>query len=99
MLSGFGQRGVPAEQIASHTWSQARQYLDAGQPVGEYLCDQLLLPLGLAAAAGHGSRFATGPLSGHSRTHIDLLQQFLEMSVRVTQSGRQHVVRLSPGRA
>ncbi|MEA2564124.1 MAG: 3-terminal phosphate cyclase [Acidobacteriota bacterium] len=76
---GFGQRGVPAEQVASRAVQEMQHYLDAGVPVGEHLADQLLL---LFALAGSGA-FATLPLSGHAMTQIDLIPGFLDVAIRV----------------
>ncbi len=97
LFTGFGRRGLPAEQVAMSAWKQARQYLAHEAPVGEFLCDQLLLPLALAARNGQSSRFLTGPLSPHSQTHIDVLHQFLEIQVTVQTVGpRQHLVHVVP---
>jgi RNA 3'-terminal phosphate cyclase (ATP) len=78
VFTGFGRYGVKAEHVAEETLREARQYLAAGVPVGEYLADQILLPLGIAAWQGGGmSQFRTLPLSRHATTHIDILRQFL----------------------
>jgi len=49
VFTGFGKMGVRAEQIASGVLRDARHYLKADAPVGEYLADQLMLPLGIGA--------------------------------------------------
>lgn len=72
VLTGFGERGVRAEQIADSMIDQVRHYLAATAPVGEYLTDQLLLPLALAGAGG----FRSVGLSRHATTNIDVIQQF-----------------------
>jgi RNA 3'-terminal phosphate cyclase (ATP) len=76
---GFGERGVPAEEVAARALREMRRYLDAGVPVGEHLADQLLLPLALA---GSGA-FATLPLSLHATTQIDLIPRFLDVRIGV----------------
>lgn len=97
MFTGFGRRGVRAEQVATTAWNQARQYLADAVPVGEHLCDQLLLPLGLAAHAGQASAFLTSPLSGHSLTHIEILKRFLNITVQVQSTGpRQNRIDVLP---
>jgi RNA 3'-terminal phosphate cyclase (ATP) len=82
LFTGFGQRGVRAEKVARQAADQAASYLAGNVPVGEYLADQLLLPLGLGAHQGTGGGvFRTLPLSLHSTTHIDLLRRFLDIDM------------------
>jgi RNA 3'-terminal phosphate cyclase (ATP) len=78
-VSAFGQRGVPAEAVASRAAAEARRYLDAAVPVGEHLADQLIVPLALAGAGA----FRTLPLSLHARTNIDVVAQITGRRVRV----------------
>jgi RNA 3'-terminal phosphate cyclase (ATP) len=83
-FTGFGQVGVRAENVAAEVLKQYRNYQTAGVPVGTYLADQLLLPLGIAAwQTGRGGSFRTSGLSRHATTHIDLLRQFLEIPISV----------------
>lgn len=97
LFTGFGQIGIPAEKVAAHAWSEARQYLIDQVPVGEHLGDQLLLPLALAAVQGSSCSFTTGPLSGHSHTHIDVIRRFLPVQIQVKpQSANAFQVVLSP---
>lgn len=81
MFTGFGKRGVAAEQVALGVWKEARNYLIRRVPVGEYLCDQLTLPLALSAMKGASSSFVTGALSQHSLTHIELIRKFLQVQI------------------
>ena len=92
IFTGFGERGVPAEEVAARALREMRRYLDAGVPVGEHLADQLLLPLALA---GSGA-FATLPLSLHAATQIELVPRFLDVRIGVEEEadGRR-VVHLS----
>ncbi len=50
VFTGFGQRGVPAETVATRAVKAAQRYLAFDVAVGIHLADQLLLPLALAAA-------------------------------------------------
>ncbi len=79
VFTGFGQRGVKAEVVADRVVEAMERYLDAAVPVGEYLADQLLLPL---AIAGGGS-YTTLPLSRHATSQIDLIRRFLELPITV----------------
>jgi RNA 3'-terminal phosphate cyclase (ATP) len=83
IFAGFGERGVPAEEVAARALREMRRYLDAGVPVGEHLADQLLLPLALAGAGA----FATLPLSLHATTQIDLIPRFLDVRIGVKERG------------
>jgi len=78
----FGEKRVAAENVAKKAYKAANFYLHRGQPVGEYLADQLLLPLAIGAWRGTGGgRFATGPLTSHTKTHIELIRQFLDVQI------------------
>jgi RNA 3'-terminal phosphate cyclase (ATP) len=81
LFIGFGKVGVKAEQIARSTLREAQQYLSSNVPVGEYLADQLLLPMGIAATQGQASLFRTMPLSPHSETQIELIKRFLDIKI------------------
>ena len=48
MITGFGRKGVPAEQVAGGACDEAAAYLAADVPVGTHLADQLLVPMALA---------------------------------------------------
>ena len=80
---GFGKIGKKAEYVANDALQAARIYMSAEVPVGPYLADQLLLPMGLAAQSGRPCSFRTMPLTKHSATHIDVLQEFLDVSITV----------------
>lgn len=92
VFAGFGERGVPAEEVAGQAVEEMRRYLAADVPVGEHLADQLLL---LFALAGSGA-YATGPLSGHTTTQVDLIPRFLDVSIQVREMDRgRRAVRVS----
>ncbi len=80
MFTGFGERGVSAEEVARNACQEAREYLSSGAPVGRHLADQLLLPL---AMAGKGS-FITMPPSRHTITNIEVIRKFLEIDISCT---------------
>ena len=73
VFTGFGERGVRAEAVADCVVDQVRSYLAAGLPVGEYMADQFLLPMGLAG----GGAFRTAGLSPHAQTNVNVIQAFL----------------------
>jgi RNA 3'-terminal phosphate cyclase (ATP) len=97
LFIGFGQRGVPAEKVALSAVQELNDYLATDAPVGPHLADQLLLPMGLAAQQGRAGRFRTGELTEHSRTHIDVLQRFLDVQIDVQTDGDgTNLVSVSP---
>jgi RNA 3'-terminal phosphate cyclase (ATP) len=73
VFTGFGERGLPAESVAEQAVKAARRYLAAEVSVGEYLADQLLLPM----AIGGGGTFSTLPLSRHATTNMEVIHRFL----------------------
>jgi RNA 3'-terminal phosphate cyclase (ATP) len=83
VFTGFGERGVSAEAVASKTVDEVREYLAGGVPVGRHLADQLFIPF---AMAGGGS-FSTLPLTRHSHTNIEVLRSFLSVQCVVAEEG------------
>jgi RNA 3'-terminal phosphate cyclase (ATP) len=84
VFTGFGRLGTRAERVAQEAVDEVSAYLASDAPVGPYLADQLLLPLGIAAwQTGRGGSFRTLPLTRHTTTHIDLLREFLGIPIQV----------------
>ncbi|WP_437687429.1 RNA 3'-terminal phosphate cyclase [Sorangium sp. So ce176] len=81
VFTGFGEKGVRAETVATKVAEEARDYIAADVPVGEYLADQLLL---LIALAGRGA-FRTVRPSSHTTTHLQLLRDLLGIRASVEQ--------------
>lgn len=93
VFTGFGRRGVSAEEVALRVAAEVKRYLEAGVPVGEHLADQLLLPMALAGAGS----FVTLPLSLHATTNIDVIRMFLDVDVDVNPAGDDAVsIRVTP---
>lgn len=80
VITGFGERGVRAEDVAAAVATETQRYLRAGVPVGEHLADQLLLPMALGA----GGSFRTVRPSLHTRTQIELIERLLPARFTVT---------------
>ncbi|AUX25796.1 RNA 3'-phosphate cyclase [Sorangium cellulosum] len=81
VFTGFGVKGVRAESVAQKAAEEARDYLEAGVPVGEHLADQLLLPIALA---GRGAIRTVRP-SSHATTQLRLLGELLGIRASVEQ--------------
>ena len=102
LTTGFGRVGASAEHVADEVVKDIRRYLMSAAPVGEYLADQILLPLGLSAAqpvlssVHRGGSFRTLPLSRHSLTHIDILRTMLPVEIETKSTGEDCVVTIRP---
>ena len=77
----FGTRGVKAETVAKRAADNADEYLASGAVVGQYLADQLLLPMALAG----GGKFTTCEPSLHTKTNIEVIQNFLLCDIGLEQ--------------
>ena len=88
LATSHGRKGYPAEDVADDALDELEDFLEAGVPVGEYLADQLLLPM---AVAGRGT-FRTLPLSLHATTNIETIGAFLDVPIRVEPDGDTAVV-------
>ncbi len=95
LVTGFGKRGTSAEKVAADAADQMSAYLESEAPVGEHLADQWMLPLAISAHQGSGGRFRTCELSGHSQTHIELLQRFLNIKIKFKQHNQGCEVSIS----
>lgn len=94
VFTGFGAVNVRAEAVAERAADEALRYIRSDVPVGEYLADQLLLPLALAG----GGSFRTFPLTPHSLTNINVIRQFLDVEVNIREmSGSKVEVYLRRG--
>jgi RNA 3'-terminal phosphate cyclase (ATP) len=88
VITAFGERGMPAETVASEAAAQMRDYLAGTAPVGEHLADQLLLPMALA----NGGSFTTTTLSEHLRSNALVVERFTWRRVRLEMAdGRYRV--------
>lgn len=75
VFTGFGELRVSAEAVAERVTAEARRYLSKRVAVGEYLTDQLLIPLALAG----GGAFRSLGLSRHAQTNIEVIKAFLDV--------------------
>lgn len=88
VFTEIGEKGVPAETVASRCVAQAVAFVERDVPVGEHLADQLLL---LAAIAGRGAFVTTEPTQ-HTRTQCEVIGRFLEVRTRIERDGARFVV-------
>ena len=85
IFTGFGMRGVRAEQVAERTAKEVQEYLASDVPVGKHLADQLLIPMALAG----GGKFRTLSLTNHTITNIEVLKRFLDAEIIVSQVNKK----------
>jgi RNA 3'-terminal phosphate cyclase (ATP) len=81
VFTGFGERGLRSEAVAEKAVQQARRYIGSEAAVGEYLADQLLIPMSMSG----GGSFTTLPLSRHATTNIEVIGRFLEIRIETSQ--------------
>ena len=79
LFTGFGERGVSAEKVASQCARRVERYIASELPVGEHLADQLLLWIALAG----GGEFRTAVPSEHTTTHARVIREFLDVDCRL----------------
>ena len=85
VFTSIGQRGVPAETVATNAATQLSKYLQANVPVDTHLADQLLIPIALAGAG----KFITVKPSLHTTTNMDIINQFTGTCFSLTELGKQ----------
>lgn len=88
VFTGFGRRGLPAEQVATQTVAKARRFLDSGMAVGMHLADQLLLPL----TQSNGGSFLTAQPTRHFTTNADVINRFFKLNITTNQVGENVLI-------
>lgn len=94
IVTGFGQRGVRAEEVVTRAVASLRAYLDSNAAVGEHLADQLLLPMAL----GRGGTFTTTQLTLHTTTNAEVIRRFLAVDVRFSEDAGRYRVEVTERR-
>ncbi|HSH17706.1 MAG TPA: RNA 3'-terminal phosphate cyclase [Verrucomicrobiae bacterium] len=79
VFTGFGERDVPSGKVVGGVIDQVREFLAGSAPVGEYLADQLMIPLALAG----GGSYRAIKASLHARTNAEVIGRFLERSLEI----------------
>ena len=81
LFDEVAQRGLTAERVAGKAASSLKRYMNSKAVVGEHLADQLLLPMALNA----GGSFITHAVSEHVRTNINVINQFIDDAISITE--------------
>lgn len=79
IIEAVGEKSLTAERVAGRAIKALKAYLNTDAPVGEYLADQLLLPMVLAK----GGEFITLAPSQHFLTNVEVIRQFTGVNIRV----------------
>jgi RNA 3'-terminal phosphate cyclase (ATP) len=87
VFTAFGEKGITAEAVAKRAVEAARAYMASDAAVGEYLADQLLLPMALAG----GGSFTTTEISDHTQTNIEVIKKFLPVEFVLVKCGTRCV--------
>lgn len=85
LITGFGERGVHAEQIAKRAAREMKTYLASSAAVGEHLADQLLIPFAMAS----GGSFSTLHETAHFASNVHVIERFLPVTVRTEEAGAE----------
>nr|WP_188568883.1 RNA 3'-terminal phosphate cyclase [Undibacterium terreum] len=91
VFCAFGEKMLRAEAVAKNAIQQARHYLASGAAVGEYLADQLMLPMALAG----GGKFTTSQISEHAKTNAAVIKKFLPVDISFAENGSCHTCTIS----
>ncbi|TMQ75603.1 RNA 3'-terminal phosphate cyclase [Candidatus Accumulibacter phosphatis] len=90
LFTAFGEKGLPAEVVASRVAKLARHFHGSTAAVGEHLADQLVLPLALAGAGA----FTTVNVSSHLQTNVEVIGKFLPVEFSLTRTAGVHRISL-----
>jgi RNA 3'-terminal phosphate cyclase (ATP) len=86
-FSALGERRVPAEDVGRSAARDARAWLRGDGALDEHAGDQVLLPMGLAAAGllgpARAAHFRAHAVTDHLTTHARVLEAFLPIRVSI----------------
>ena len=78
VVTGFGEKGVSAEQVARDVVREVRSYQVSDAALGPHLADQWALPLALALwRRGGTASYTCTELTPHATTNFDVVERFL----------------------
>ena len=83
-LAGFsrlGRPGLAAEKVAETAVADCLAFVENRVAIGQYLADQLLLPLALCKGR---SSFTTSNLTSHTITNAQLLRRWLNVEIEIS---------------
>jgi RNA 3'-terminal phosphate cyclase (ATP) len=84
VFTQFGERSLPAEEVARRLAAEVRQYANSDAAVGPHLVDQLALPLALAVrASGRPASYTASEITLHAHTNFRVIERFLPVVFEV----------------
>jgi RNA 3'-terminal phosphate cyclase (ATP) len=84
VIESIGKRGLRAEKVSMIAVKLLDHYLSTEAPIGEYLADQLLLPMMIAK----GGIFRTSNPSLHTLTNKKVIESFTDQSFSFNKIGK-----------
>jgi RNA 3'-terminal phosphate cyclase (ATP) len=95
VVTGFGEKGVSAEQVAAALVKEIRAHQASEGALGQHLADQWMLPLALAVVARGGTAsFTCTEVTEHARTNLGVIEKFLPVKSSVETNSACSRVRL-----
>jgi RNA 3'-phosphate cyclase len=91
----LAERGVKAEEVARNAADALLRERDAGATVDTHLSDQILPYLAIADGP---STFVVKEITGHAKTHMWLLEKFLDVSFQTMKLDRRWRIEVQPSR-
>lgn len=76
----LGEKGKPAETVAAEAAEALKFLLNSQAGIDEFLADQLILPLALAAGRSH---YTTPRVTQHLLTQADIVRCFLPVEIQI----------------
>ncbi len=90
---GLGELGKPSEKVADEAIDAFEEFMETDGVIDQYLADQLLLPLALAAG---NSTFRTSKVTNHLVTNAAVIRYFLPVSIEIdAEVGKPGLVSIS----
>lgn len=78
-FTSFGEKRISLNKVAADTIKQIHNYQSAEAPFGEYLTDQVLIPMALSG----GGKIKSVHVSEHAKTNIEVIKQFLDVEITI----------------
>lgn len=80
VFTQFGEKNLSSEEVARRLVREVRRFQRSDGAVGEYLADQLAIPLALAGAGS----YTASEISLHASTNFALIERFLPVAFELT---------------
>ncbi len=90
VFSVCGNFGVSRQSVAKQTVRYAWQYLSHNWVVGQFLADQLMLPMALGA----GGDYLTGRPTLHSETNRAVIKRFMDVNVNFRKEDNNYIMEI-----